>query len=382
MRRLLVLLTLVAAVGSALPSGAAAAGARHLRVVGGETATPGTWSFAARVTRRSAGMTGLCTGSVLAPYVVVTAAHCVVDLAVGRVAPPRELTVQVGSYDAGSSAHVLPVAGVRVHPGFDPWQIRDDVALLLLGAAADVPAVRVARQADAAAFAAGRPAAAAGWGQTATGSAAASELQSVSLPIVADEACAQAYPAGDPRVPAFSPDVMLCAGTPAGGIGTCHGDSGGPLVAQTDAGETILVGLTDWSEGCALPGKPSVFVRVAAVSDWIEQVMREPIPALDLTPPRFQAIGGIVRRGRVARLLYEAGDEVGRSAQLLTVWTPAGRRLFQRVTVHRRTSGRTTYAVLWPVPRRLQARRVAFCGAAVDDAQNVSRPSCVLLRVR
>ena len=56
---------------------------------------------------------------------------------------------------------------------------------------------------------------------------------------------------------------MLCAGYPQGGTDTCQGDSGGPLLARALDGSLRLVGATSFGDGCAQPGKPGVYARVA-----------------------------------------------------------------------------------------------------------------------
>ena len=56
---------------------------------------------------------------------------------------------------------------------------------------------------------------------------------------------------------------MLCAGYPQGGTDTCQGDSGGPLLAKALDRSLRLVGATSFGDGCAQPGKPGVYARVA-----------------------------------------------------------------------------------------------------------------------
>jgi secreted trypsin-like serine protease len=66
---------------------------------------------------------------------------------------------------------------------------------------------------------------------------------------------------------------MVCAGFPQGGVDTCQGDSGGPMFGKTSAGALRIVGTTSFGDGCARPGKPGVYARVAddTLRPWIAQ---------------------------------------------------------------------------------------------------------------
>jgi secreted trypsin-like serine protease len=65
---------------------------------------------------------------------------------------------------------------------------------------------------------------------------------------------------------------MVCAGFPQGGVDTCQGDSGGPMFGRASTGALRVVGTTSFGEGCARPGKPGVYGRVAddTLRPWIE----------------------------------------------------------------------------------------------------------------
>jgi len=69
-------------------------------------------------------------------------------------------------------------------------------------------------------------------------------------------------------------DNKFCAGYVNGGKDVCNGDSGGPLVRRTiDSDGTIVdthVGVVSYGIPCAKPGYPSVYARTSSRIDWIK----------------------------------------------------------------------------------------------------------------
>ena len=67
-------------------------------------------------------------------------------------------------------------------------------------------------------------------------------------------------------------DSMICAGVDNGSRDSCQGDSGGPLVKRVKNGNKItdyLVGVASWGGNCGVANKPGVYARVSWASDWI-----------------------------------------------------------------------------------------------------------------
>ena len=134
-------------------------------VIGGQQATPGAWPFAAALIDASVGDTlagQTCGAVVVSPREVVTAAHCVAGD--GSVRPRRRsLDVVAGKLRLrGAGDARVHVTSVRVHPGFDPETLTDDLALLELAR----PVTGAARLDDGSAASAAQTATALGWGST------------------------------------------------------------------------------------------------------------------------------------------------------------------------------------------------------------------------
>ena len=110
-------------------------------------------------------------------------------------------------------------------------------------------------------YLAGRLASAAGWGLTPYASdAAPAILQTVDLPIVAQQTCVNACQLVRPVTA-----VMICAGDMEGGTGTGGGDDdGGPLIVDDQ-----IIGITSWRVGCGWKGYPSVFAHISTAEAWI-----------------------------------------------------------------------------------------------------------------
>ena len=54
------------------------------------------------------------------------------------------------------------------------------------------------------------------------------------------------------------------------GLQTCNGDSGGPLICNDD-GRPVVYEVSSWLQGCGLEGFPSIYAKVASITDWIKE---------------------------------------------------------------------------------------------------------------
>src|SRR5262249_20521794 len=133
-------------VGLAFPAGAAA----RPSVVGGTAAQPGTWPYAALVTASlGPGDSAFCTGVVIAPTAVLTAAHCALD---ERGAPlaASQLSVIPGrlQWNDATVGQELAVAAVAIDPAYSSATSTHDLAVLQLAAPTTATPIRLATDDD------------------------------------------------------------------------------------------------------------------------------------------------------------------------------------------------------------------------------------------
>jgi secreted trypsin-like serine protease len=259
MTRTLLLAVLVLGV---LAPGVSAAGPPH--IVNGSEASPGEYPAQGLLRIDLGDGSALCGGTVVSPRKFVTAAHCVADEA-NEPRPPGAFQVFLGENDVNDfdAADRHAVSAVALHPDYaeDAGQQTDDVAVLTFAAPVGATPTRIIGPGETALWAPGAAAVIIGWGDTAEGANTGSDLlREAEIPIRSDVDCARAYQ----RL--FIASTMLCAGAadPVNfSADTCQGDSGGPLLATALDGTPRLAGATSFGDGCAEPGKPGVYARVA-----------------------------------------------------------------------------------------------------------------------
>jgi len=259
---------LAALLGAATATAAGPGPEATASVIGGHDAKIAEFPSLATIegVRATAGYS--CTGTVVAPRVVLTAGHCVEDIESSSIVEPSLIAVATGvaNLEKIQPEQVSEVERVLVYPGFDPTAAHGDAGLLILAKPVSAPPIALATRADAALYEPGDQLTVAGWGidDAATGHAP-NQLQAATVPTASPSRCET----GVAHFYGFyTPKRQLCVlDSPDFQVTICHGDSGGPAIATRPDGTQVEIGVTSLST--CNPSSPAVFTRVDQISAWV-----------------------------------------------------------------------------------------------------------------
>lgn len=194
------------------------------------------------------GSTSLCGASLIAPDIVLSAAHC------------GSTTFGSGVYVGGLhnikpyDGEYFEVSEVIIHPQWSGTSLyENDIMLIKLSTPSTATPVELN-------FDSNLPSkwemlTVIGHGRTSQGGNKSQALLQVDVPYVHPDKCDDQLLRGD--------DMYLCAGG-VEGYDSCNGDSGGPLLTS----QKVQVGIVSIGSGCGstLPG---IYTRVSHYEDWI-----------------------------------------------------------------------------------------------------------------
>jgi len=223
------------------------------KIVGGASVDPKLYTQMFRsVASLQLGNEHFCGGTLIAPNLVMTAAHCLSDMS------PREIAamqVVLGTSQLSNlkDAERFSVADYKIDSRYNAFTSRYDIAFLTLNGQSRQPYATV--NGDAAFPKTGAELVVAGWGITAEKSDLTPDtMKYAKLKAISNPVCALAM-----GFSIFAGSICAYATR----TDACQGDSGGPLFG-VDGTQMKVVGVVSYGRGCARLLSPGVYTRVSS----------------------------------------------------------------------------------------------------------------------
>ncbi len=280
-RDLIIALAIILIAAFAFARPAAAAPDATASIIDGDSASISEWPWQVAVASSRSARSGsprsrtFCGGSIVAPTIVLTAAHCAYDM---RGSPSRFAVISgrtnLNAISTGQEVRIAALHFPRTRNGTIRywWQAGWDVALLELSSPLAAQPIQLLGPDEGDATVPGTRLYETGWGTTVTGSNHVPKSLKVGGTNVQPPGICRARLGGATY---FTPKLQVCLGDADGKQANCYGDSGGPAMVGTTAGFR-QVGITSMGTAGDCAGRIAnvdVLSSGKPVRSWIRSVV-------------------------------------------------------------------------------------------------------------